>query len=322
MAEVAEAAGVSRALVSIVYRGVEGASEETRRRVLSVGDRLGYRGNSLASRLASKRVASIGVLLFDARNSLTIDVFQGIQQETDALGIGMVAGISDPSGHRDQATVRELLAAQVDALIMISSTLSGTELRSLATTIPLVSVTRAVRGVHSVVCDEAQAGALIVDHLLDQGYETITHLAPPWRPSRRVEAYEAAMERAGRHPQVLDIGYDYDTVHRVSEDLLRDRRPRAIYANNDTAAYAVLDAVQEAGLRVPEDVGVVGFDNLDVSRMSRMSLTSVDQQPAELGRIAARRALIMATDGAGEPRLEQLAPELIVRNSSLRRRPT
>ncbi|WOQ17106.1 LacI family DNA-binding transcriptional regulator [Raineyella sp. W15-4] len=318
MEDVAREAGVSRALVSIVYRGVKGASEETRQRVFEAGERIGYRRNSLAARLASKGVHSIGVLLFDMRNDLTADVFQGIQAEADASDLGLVVGVSDPSGRRDERTVNDLLAARVDALIMISGTMPGSELRALSRTIPLVSATRAVTGVDSVIVDEAAAGALVVDHLVSLGHRRIVHLAPTWRPSPRVDAYVQAMTRAGLDPWVEDIAYDFDDVRAVTLRLLAATDPpTAVYANNDQAAYAVLEALSDRRLRAPEDVAVVGFDNLRASALRSVDLTSIDQQPVALGRLAVRTALTRAVETEAPPRREVLAPRLVVRRSTV-----
>lgn len=317
MEDVAREAGVSRALVSIVYRGVDGASEATRQRVLEAGERIGYRRNVLAARLASRSVQSIGVLLFDMRNDLTADVFEGVQHEADERGVGVVVAISDPSGRRDTHAVNDLLGARVDALAMISSTMSGQQARDLARTIPVVSVTRDIAGVDSVVCDEPEAGLLLISHLVEQGYRSIVHLAPPWRPSRRVDAYEEAIQEAGLDPWVETIGYDFEKTRAVAQKLLRRKtRPDAIYANNDNAAYAVLEAAADLGLRVPEDLAVVGFDNLQASALRSINLTSIDQRPRELGRIAVRTALEHAADPARQPVRRVLEPHLVVRASS------
>lgn len=317
MEDVARAAGVSRALVSIVYRGVEGASEETRKKVLDVGESIGYRRNSLAARLASKGILSIGVLLFDMRNDLTVDVFQGIQAEADKHGIGVVVGVSDPSGFRDTQTINELLAAQVDAVITISSTMSGAKLRELGETIPLVSATRSVSDIDTVITDEAAAGKLVVDHLVTLDHHRIVHFAPPWRPSARVNSYSEAMIQAGLEPWIEDIEYDFDDVKHVTHRVMSSPNPpSAIYANNDVAAFAVLDALAEENFRVPEDVAVVGFDNLRASDLHSVSLTSIDQQPVLLGRLSVRAALARAHDRSISPIREVLAPRLVVRSST------
>lgn len=317
MEDVAREAGVSRALVSIVYRGVDGASEATRQRVLEAGERIGYRRNVLAARLASRSVQSIGVLLFDIRNDLTADVFEGIQREADEQGVGVVVAISDPTGLRDTHAVNDLLGARIDALAMISSTMSGEQVRDLTRTIPVVSVTRDIRGVDSVVCDEAVAGRLLVEHLVAGGRHRIVHLAPSWRPSDRVTAYETAMTRAGLEPRVLAISYDFQETRETARRLLgTPDRPDAVYANNDNAAYAVLEAAADLGLRVPRDLAVVGFDNLQASALRSIDLTSIDQRPRELGRIAVRTALEHAADAGAAPVRRVLEPHLVVRASS------
>ena len=177
--------------------------------------------------------------------------------------------------------------------------------------------TRAVTGIDSVIADERAAGKLVVEHLTSLGHEKIVHLAPPWRPSGRVSGYIEAMEAAGLDPQVEDAEYEFDDVKHVTRRLMKsDSPPTAIYANNDLAAFAVLDALAEENLRVPEDVAVVGFDNLGASELHSVSLTSIDQQPILQGKLAVRTALARALDKDKEPIREVLAPHLVVRRST------
>lgn len=319
MEDVAKAAGVSRSLVSIVYRGVEGASEDTRRRILKVGDEIGYRRNTLASQLATKTPQSVGVLLFDARNELSIDVFTGIQEAADEADIRVVAGISDPSGRRDGKTLNDLLASQVGVIIMLSSAMPGRQVRELAKTTPIISVTRSIEGIDSVVIDEAEAGDMIVSHLVENGHRKIVHLAPGWRPSDRVDGYIAAMRKHGLEPQVETIAYDATDVAEVTKRILDSPdRPDAIYANNDVAAYAVSNAVRQAGFDIPNDIALVGFDNLATSEVGPLPLTSIDQRAALLGRRALEIAQERINGIEAPPRRHVYSPELIIRESSVR----
>lgn len=319
MEDVAREAECSRALVSIVFRGASGASEAMRRRVFEAAERIGYRHNLIAARLASTTTRTLGVFVFDMRNDLTADVFEGIQREADARGIGLVTGISDPSGRRDETTMRELQAARVDAILLVSSALPGGRLRELSGSVPAIAITRHVEGLDSVVADDHLGACLLTEHLLALGHERIAMLAPAWRPNERVKGFEETMMAAGLTPQVHEVGYDAADVRHVARNILArsdGTRPTALLCHNDMTAYEVLDTVDELGLQVPMDVAVTGYDNLRPSARRTISLTSVDQHAVELGTLGVVAACERLDDTDRPPGLTVLTPELVVRGSS------
>ncbi|MDR2374736.1 MAG: LacI family transcriptional regulator [Bifidobacteriaceae bacterium] len=315
--DVAAEAGVSPALVSIVFREVPGASPANRRRVLEAAERIGYKPNAIASRLRSRARRSLGVFMFDLRNDLTSDVFQGIQGRADQEGIDLVVGVSDPSGERDERTIGELIAARVDAIALISTAMKGAELRQLDRTVPLVSVTRRVNGIDSVVADDAAGSAAVVGHIASLGIERVVYLAPPWDHNARLEGYRAAMERLGLEPEVVQVEYGAEAAFGAARRLIRSGRlPRAIFAYNDLMAHAVLEALVESGLVAPQDVAVAGFDNVRFSASKLISLTSVDQRAGALGALAVDRALSRLGSRRGPAGLSVIEPELVIRRST------
>lgn len=319
MDDVARESGCSRALVSIVFRGVPGASDATRERVLGAARRIGYQHNAIAARLASTRSRTFGVFLFDIRNGMTAGVFAGIQDEVDARDIGLVVGVSDPTGVRDERTMSDLLAAHADVVILIAARMSGARLRQVVRVVPLVSATRWVSGVDSVVCDDEAGAGLLVDHLTGLGHDRIVMMAPPWRSSARVAGYRAAMERAGLAPRILDVGHDHDAATAATLSLLAETEPpTAIMAHNDVMACSVLDAAAACGTRVPEELAVTGYDDLPQSATHMLSLTSVDQHAYEIGRRSVIRACSLL-DGTDEGPLPALTPVLVPRGSTAAR---
>lgn len=226
MEDVARECGVSRALVSIVFRRAPGASERTRARVLEAAERIGYRHNLIAARLASMSTRTFGVFIFDMRNALTADVFDGIQAEADSRGIGLVTGVSDPSGERDERTMRELHAARVDAVLLISAAMPGDRLREMSGSVPAVSLTRRVDGLDSVVGDDRAGGRMLTEHLLSLGHERIAMLGPTWSPSDRVLGHLDQQPRLG--PDDLrraGAGHPAPAVHRSRRRVLDLCRP-------------------------------------------------------------------------------------------------
>ncbi|MDR1237097.1 MAG: LacI family transcriptional regulator [Propionibacteriaceae bacterium] len=318
MDDVAREAGVSRTLVSLAFRNAPGVSEATRQHILEVANRIGYRRNMMASQLASLSTRTLGVILFDMGNDLTTDVFRGIQDEADKLDFGLLVGVSDSTGKRDKRTVEYLIEARVEAILLISSAMAGSELRAMSRTTPVVSLTRQVNGIDSVVCDGMAGAQLAVEHLVGLGHTRIDHLAPAWRPSHRVTGYESAMRKAGLTPRITEITYERDDAARAAEWLLKQAEPpTAIFANNDIAAQGVLDALYETRLRVPDDVAVVGYDNLRSSASKLISLTSVDQQAFRLGQLGVQTAQARIAHPAASPILRVLSPELVIRRSTV-----
>lgn len=177
----------------------------------------------------------------------------------------------------------------------------------------------------TVVDDDRQGAKLVIDHLVGLGHERIMHtshssggLRRPHVPSHiaRRDGYEAAMKRHGLTPDVLVPGYSEEGGYLAANEAL-DRRqpPTAIFAGADIAALGVLRAVEERGLRVPEDVSVAGYDNIFTSRVERVSLTTVDQSGEITGSTAAR-LLLERIDGRSEAIHHVVVPELIVRRTT------
>jgi LacI family transcriptional regulator len=271
----------------------------------------------MASRLASLSTQTIGVFLYDMGSDLTATVFQGIQDEADRLGLGLLVGVSDSSGKRDQRTLNYLIEARVEAIVLISSAIPGSELRQLSRVTPLVSATRRVAGVDSVVGDDVAGAKLVVDHLVSLGHQQIAMLAPAWRPSDRVTSFGNAMREAGLVPRVTDIAYGQNGAVAPAKALVQDRdRPSAVFAYNDIAGLAVLNAMCEANLQAPADLAVAGYDNIGLSATSLVAMTSVDQHAFRLGQLAIQAAQARIADPKAPPTLQTLPPELIIRRST------
>ena len=168
-----------------------------------------------------------------------------------------------------------------------------------------------------MISNDYAGGELIVDYLVKQGHTRISMLAPPWRPSDRVDGYTAAMHRHGLNPRIVDVQYGRNVppqnLHRVLDE--KDM-PTAIFAYNDIMALELLGVLRERGLRTPEDIAVVGYDNMWVSSLGAIDLTSVDQNPLELGKISAEIALARVHGLDDKPILRKVEPRLVPRTSA------
>lgn len=319
MEDVAREAGVSRALVSIAFRDVPGVSAATKKSILDAAHRIGYRPNIVAARLASRRTNTIGMFIPDLRNTIIPDIYEGVREAADHASQQLVIAVSGADGARDRAAIEELMGVQVDISVVPGCLLPTAEVLELAKACPIVLATREIAGLDCVLSDPVRGSALVVRHLVELGHRRIAHIAWPEGNvfHNRADAYVEAMRKSGLEPWLVHSGYrQADAAVTAGELLDAANPPTAIFANNDIAALGVLDAMAARGLRAPDDVSVVGYDNTPTSALSGVSLTTVDQQAHRMGRLAAETAIRRIQEPSAPPVVRILDPSLIVRRSS------
>lgn len=319
MEDVAKAAGVSRALVSIAYRGVPGVSDATRERIFETGDRLGYVPNQVAARLAGKSRKTIGVFQQDMHNEVFADVHDGIRDVTSNRDVSLVLAVASIDGSRDAQALGELLASRVDIIIATGLTIPDVELASYAKRVPMVSIARHVNGFDNVDSDNFGGATLATEHLIELGHTRVLFLSNPQTDgyTDRQRGYRDAMNRAGLEPWVIETTYSRDQAEIDAGSALDgESRPTAIFAHNDRTALGVLDALTTRGLAPGKDVSVVGYDNTSASRAPGLALTTVDIHAIEQGRAAAELALSRLNNPTLKPRVTTIAPTLVVRGTT------
>jgi DNA-binding LacI/PurR family transcriptional regulator len=322
LADVAARAGVSVALVSIVVRDAPGASPSTRARVRRAAEELGYRPDSRARLLRRSRSRLIGVV-FGVVHPFHGDLVNGLYAAADAAGYELA--LSAVTGDRDERrAVAGLLQDRCEALVLLGPQLATAELAELAARMPAVVVARAVRSrsVDVVRTDDAAGLRAAVDHLVDLGHARIAHVdggrAPGAADRRR--GYREALQRHGlaRGALVVRGGLTEDDGAAAARALLRATpRPTAVTVFNDRCATGVLDVLRREGLRVPEDMSVVGFDDSSLARLSHVALTTVAQDAGRITALAVARAVARLDGGASAADREQVVPpRLVVRSTT------
>ena len=319
--DVARAAGVSRALVSMAIRDVPGVNAQTRERILATAEQLGYRPNRLASRLASLSTNAVGVFLLDLRQDVYADMFDGIREVTQPEKLHLVLAVGVYDGSMDSNALDSLMQSRVNVVIANGLLLPDDEVRAFTRHTPVVSVARHIDGVDSVASDNVRGARLATEHLIELGHRQIVFLANPQTDgyTGRREGYIDTVSRAGLTPWIVGSQYSrrqaaLDIAQAIA--LPAGERPTAVFAHNDQAALGVLDAMATLGLRAPEDVSVVGYDNSQVSQAPGTQLTTVDLHGAELGQEAARMALRRIAEPMAPPALHVSQPTLVVRRTT------
>jgi DNA-binding LacI/PurR family transcriptional regulator len=321
MRDVAAAAGVSKALVSIVFRGAPGASEQTRTRVFRAAEELGYRANRTASLLKLHRTRHLGVTM-DVRSTFHADLVEEIQAQADEAGYQIVLSTLTRT-HDERRAVETLLEFRCEALILLGSELADPELARLAASRPVVLVGRALDEDQVAVVRSAddRGVGLVVDHLVGLGHRDIAYVdgGPGAISDDRRRGYSAAMRRhrlAGR-ARIIPGGHSEESGRTAVAALLRrSTRPTAVACFNDHCALGVRDGLDRAGVRVPEDCAVAGYDNSPIARLAAVDLTTVSQEPARQAEWAVRAAIDRLEDVPDPPRESILEPRLVVRGST------
>ncbi|HEV2885720.1 MAG TPA: LacI family DNA-binding transcriptional regulator [Jatrophihabitans sp.] len=318
--DVAARAGVSRALVSIVIRGVPGASEATRQRVLETAEELGYRPDGRARLLAAGRSRLIGVTLA-LNNPFHSDVTEGIYAAAEACGYQVV--LSAVTGRRaPERAVETLLDYRCEAAILLGPLVARQALQELAQRLPVVVVGQPS---HAPAADvvrvsDADGVGLAVDHLRCLGHRLIAHVdgGRSAGAAQRRAAFRAAHRRHGLpgQPHVVAGGPGEEDGATAARRLVSDGLPTAVLAYNDACAVGLLDMFVRLGVSVPRQVSVVGYDDSPVGRLSYRRLTTVSQDGHQLASLAVQRLVSRLAGSAPAERQLLVRPALVLRGTT------
>jgi DNA-binding LacI/PurR family transcriptional regulator len=314
--DVAQAAGVSRALVSIVMRGAPGAAESTRQKVFQAAGELGYRPDSRARLLRSSRTKLIG-LSFSSSQPFHAEIVDAAYAQANSRGYE-IALSAVANGRTETRAIESLLDLGSEALIMISSTLTGVELDRYSRQVPVVSLLRNDVGelVDSVSSDDHAGIRLGLDHLAGLGHSKIVHVDGGTAVSaqERSKAFRSEMDARGLSPRVIRGGPGEEDGLRAVQSLL-DNLPTAVMAFNDRSALGLIEGFRANGLKVPSDVSVLGYDDSQLARLSFMLLSSVSQDAPLLAAAAVDRA-VDRIEGTLDPAHVVRTPHLVIRKTT------
>ena len=322
MAQVAERAGVSHQTVSRVLNNASLVKEETRLRVQTAIEELGYRRNFAARLLATNRSRRIGMISAHLSLYGPSMIATAVQEAGQAAGYDVsLVGLSALSPEALQGAVDRLSDQAVEAIVVAVAHPEAVEVtRALKIPVPLVMVQGVTAGEPLSAGIDQEAGALLATgHLLDLGHRSVAHVSGPpgWvETAQRREGWRTAHEQRGLLPGPEVTGdWSPESGYHAGLTLAEDADVSAVFAGNDSMALGLLNALHERGRRVPDDISVVGFDDVPEAPFYWPALTTVTQDFAELGRRALALALA-AAEGEPDPSVDLIAPVLEVRAST------
>jgi LacI family transcriptional regulator len=327
--DVAQHANVSTTAVSKVLRNAYGASPDMQAKVRRAIAELGYRPHAAARGLRG-RTYTIGVMLPSIRNPFFADILDGATELLEDAGYQVLLGPGGNGEAAERRVTETMVDHSMDGLILVAPVSSRQHLEHVAEHVPTVIVGRHGRSARydSVADDDLTGAALVVNHLADLGHRRIAHIEhlehDPDRLAEmpnavRAEGYRRTM-RARRLDEYIDIAstsYTQEGGHLGARQLLeRIHPPTAIFAGADIVAMGALQAIADAGLRVPDDIAVAGYDNTMFAGFAPVGLTSVDQGGHRMGRNAARLILERAGDPGRPATHMKLTPTLAPRRTT------
>ena len=330
LVDIARECGLSRATVARALSGKGYVELDRRRLIQETAERLGYRTSTIARALRTQRTSSIGVLIADITNPIFPHIVKGIDEVVSTDNHTIFLSNTDEDPQKQVAIVRSLLDRQVDGLVMVSQTLAEEAAKLLENGPPCVFVNRRPHaGVDYVGPDNEQGIELLIAHLRGLGHERIAYISGPAHSStsrERLAHFRVSMASCGLTVDerlVYPGNYYLETGARAAAELMTvEPPPTAILAANDFVALGVVGHLQRAGLKVPDDVSVAGFDDvfdfslMEANALKVEGLTTVNQPKRHLGRAAGKLLLERLAEPDAPARKVILPTELCVRKTT------
>ena len=328
--EVAAHAGVSVATVSNVLNRPDIVAKPTRERVQASISELGFVRNESARQLRAGRSRTIGLVVLDVANPFFTDLARGVEDEANKAGLAVILCNSDDQERKEKRYLDVLEQHRVHGVLITPVVGASARLASLqrrGIPVVLVDSRSPSRGQCSVAVDDVMGGDLAMSHLLETGRERIAYIAGPTSIRQVADRYEGALRafrRAGLAPESLALiqtgALNVSAGQRAGAEIAAlppAARPSAVFCANDLIALGVLQEMTRNHIRVPEDISIIGYDDIDFAAAAAVPLTSVRQPRQELGHTAARLLLDEAAgDETHQHRQVIFEPELVIRQST------
>lgn len=324
--EVAKMAGVSPSTVSRALNGFPGISEKTRQKIIEIAKKLNYKPNYRGQILTTKSTKNIGLLITDITNPFFPELVRGAEETASESGYTILLGNTSESIDKETSYLEFFSRGPVDGVIISASRISNEHIISLAEEgLPIVVINRILEHpkISYVSTDMEKGGYIATKHLIELGHTKIAFINGPSHSEaaeRRLSGYKKALAESkirynsklvSFNVPVAESGYKEATRLLNTED-----PPTAIFTYNDLMAFGVIRAVKDLGVRIPDDLSIVGYDDIFFSSFTDPPLTTIRQPKEKLGKKAVELLLKLMK---GERQGILVEPELIIRNTTSRR---
>jgi len=320
---VAARAGVSTATVSHVLNGTRGSKPETRQRVLAAIQELGYSQNQAGRDLARGRSSLLGLIISDIRNPFFPEVAAAFQEQALLNNMDALVLNTNYDAHRTLNSVKRLMGLQVPGVAILTSQIDPSVVSMLADhhiAAVYLDLGRVDASISNIVLDYEHGIVEVLEHLTRLGHRRIAYIGGPLHlnsAQRRKNAFlESAAQMGLEAPTTIDADFTVKGGYFACSKLLNGATPSAIVAGNDLTAIGVLHRAYDGGLRVPEDVSVVGFDDILFAEYTQPALTTVSVPRVEIGRVAFQALWTMMADPSRTGREFRVGTKLIARQTT------
>jgi len=326
MRDVAREAGVSVNTVSRALAGKPDVSPKTRAKVLAVARRLGYRPNKLARGLRSNKTFTIGVIVTDIANPFFAELVKGVEEAARQNGYSILLEDTSEDPEKEATAIQVMLAERVDGLLITPVQSARDTLEEvLESEFPTVLMGRYFPDlkIPYVVTDDVRGAILATKHLIDLGHRNIAHVGGPLHISSaqdRLSGYRQTLQAYGipiREEYVLTGAVTLEDGYEAGKELLKLKPlPTAVFAYSDFVAIGLMQSLLDEGLCIPDDVSLIGYDNIIFSAYTRVPLTTVEISKRDLGREAVKLLLRLLKSGSTSKRQsKKLSVKLVLRQS-------
>ncbi|MCM3440347.1 MULTISPECIES: LacI family DNA-binding transcriptional regulator [Bacillaceae] len=327
MSDVAKLANVSPATVSRVLSNPDLVSKETREKVMEVINKVNYKPHIVARQFRTKETKIILVVVPDITSAFFSKVLRGIEHVAVQNGYQVILGDTENDTEREQEYINLLLQKQADGMVLLTARQDKTQLEEIAEHFPMVLACEYMDGLNvpTVSIDNISSARKATEHLIQQGHTKIAHITGPINVilSRdRLRGFQQAMMS---HDLEIDSVYIQEGdftfesgYHQMLKLLALENPPSAVFVFNDEMAMGAIKAVKDSHLSVPEDVAVVGFDNIKMSSVIEPNLTTINQPKYEIGKKAMELLLKLINGESLQKKKFVMKDELIIRESSVK----
>ncbi|MFC2081719.1 LacI family DNA-binding transcriptional regulator [Candidatus Bipolaricaulota bacterium] len=324
--DIAKEIGVSASTVSRALSDSPLVNAETKAAVLQVAQRLGYERNELARALVMGASGAVGLVVPDITNPFFSDIARGVGEIADRVGYGLILCNTDGRMDRELSYVRLMRRKRVDGLLLCSTTIDAPYLREVEQgKTPFILVSRLCSNpdLPYVITDDTQGSRLAVEHLIALGHQRIGFIGGPENVQASRDRYLEYLAVLNEHDYtVVDAWHHFAAFTQEAGRAAGQRllsladRPTAVFAANDVTALGVMEVAEGLGLRIPEDLSIVGYDDITYASLPRIQLTTIAQPAVEMGQIAADWLFSRIESGDVTTLQRVLNPRLVVRSTT------